>query len=113
MGETQQHSPGRIGQETTLRAAIRSLAISQMLGAACKIGLFDAFGARTASGSRTWPTGWVATGAPSAVSCGRSPPSASSPSTQGTVGIAPVRWTPMTLLREVFAYAQNPFPVFT
>ena len=28
-------------------------------------------------------------------------------------GIAPVRWTPITLLREVFAYAQDPSPVFT
>ena len=32
---------------------------------------------------------------------------------QTGIGIAPVRWTPMTLLREVFAYAQVPSPVFT
>ena len=41
MNETR-HSPGRIGQETTLRAAIRGLAVSQMLGVACQIGLPDA-----------------------------------------------------------------------
>lgn len=41
MTETR-HSPGRIGQETTLRTAIRGLAISQMLGVACQIGLPDA-----------------------------------------------------------------------
>ncbi len=49
MGETRQF-PGRIGQETTLRAAIRGLAISQMLGAACKIGLPDAFGSQDSIG---------------------------------------------------------------
>lgn len=49
MGETQ-HSPGRIGQETTLRAAIRGLAISQMLGTACKIGLPDTLGVRDSVG---------------------------------------------------------------
>lgn len=41
MAEMRQ-SPERIGQETTLRAAIRGLAVSQMLGAACEIGLSDA-----------------------------------------------------------------------
>lgn len=49
MGETR-HSPGRIGQETTLRAAIRGLAISQMLGSACQIGLPDALGVRDSVG---------------------------------------------------------------
>ena len=33
--------------------------------------------------------------------------------TLGRIGIAPVWWTPMTLLREVFAYAQVPSPAFT
>ncbi len=49
MGETQ-HSPGRIGQETTLRAAIRGLAISRMLGAACELGLPDVLGVRDSIG---------------------------------------------------------------
>ena len=49
MDETR-HSPGRIGQETTLRAAIRGLATSQMLGAACEIGLPDAFGSQDSIG---------------------------------------------------------------
>lgn len=49
MAETRQF-PGRIGQETTLRAAIRGLAISQMLGSACQIGLPDALGSRDSVG---------------------------------------------------------------
>lgn len=49
MGETQ-HSSGHIGQETTLRAAIRGLAVSQMLGAACQIGLPDALGVHDSVG---------------------------------------------------------------
>ena len=49
MAETQ-HSPGRIGQEMTLRAAIRGLAVSQMLGTACQIGLPDAFGGQDSIG---------------------------------------------------------------
>lgn len=43
MSDTQT-SPGRIGEATPLRMAIRGLAISQMLGAACRIGLPDAVG---------------------------------------------------------------------
>ena len=49
MGETR-HSPGRVGRETTLRAAIRGLAISQMLGSACQIGLPDALAVRDSVG---------------------------------------------------------------
>ena len=41
MSETQSF-PGRIGEATPLRMAIRGLALSQLLGAACEIGLPDA-----------------------------------------------------------------------
>ena len=44
MSETQR-SPGRIGEAMPLRVAIRGLAISQLLGAACQLGLPDAVGA--------------------------------------------------------------------
>ena len=43
MSETQRSS-GRIGEAMPLRMAIRGLAISQMLGAACQLGLPDAMG---------------------------------------------------------------------
>ena len=49
MGGTQR-PPGRIGEATPLRMAIRGLAISQLLGAACQLGLPDAVEAHDSVG---------------------------------------------------------------